>query len=162
MNTPALIEILLVEDNPRDAELMIRAFKKRNLANNLIHLEDGAEALDYLFNRGKYGDNNNHSLPKIVLLDLKLPKIDGLDVLREIKKNEATRAIPVVIVTSSAEDPDIKLAYALGANSYVIKPVNFESFTEVMSNLGLYWLLINKHTKPFVNRHFQRSFAASL
>jgi len=145
MNTPTMIEILLVEDNPRDAELMIRAFKKRNLANNLIHVDDGAKALDYLFCKGKYADNINHPLPKIVLLDLKLPKINGLEVLKQIKETESTHTIPVVIVTSSAEDPDIKLAYELGANSYVVKPVNFESFTEVMSNLGMYWLLINKH-----------------
>lgn len=145
MNEPRMIEILLVEDNPRDAELLIRAFKKRNLANNLIHVEDGAEALNVLFNRGKYKGNSNSVLPKIVLLDLKLPKVDGLEVLKEIKMNETTRTIPVVIVTSSAEDPDIKQAYALGANSYVVKPVNFEAFTEAMSNLGLYWLLLNKH-----------------
>ena len=147
MNNPTDIEILLVEDNSRDAELMIRALKKRNLANNLIHVEDGSEALDYLFNRGKYEERKNNASPKIVLLDLKLPKLNGLEVLREIKKNEHTRRIPVVIVTSSAEDPDIKLAYELGANSYVVKPVNFEAFTEVMSNLGLYWLLINQHLR---------------
>ena len=144
MNESNLIEILLVEDNPRDAELMIRAFKKRNLANNLIHVEDGAEALDFLFNRGKFEGRKAGSTPKIVLLDLKLPKVNGLEVLREIKNNEDTRKIPVVVVTSSAEDPDIKLAYELGANSYVVKPVNFEAFTEVVSNLGLYWLMINQ------------------
>jgi two-component system response regulator len=145
MNDPKIIEILLVEDNPRDAELIIRAFKKRNLANNLIHVEDGSEALDFLFNRGKYKERKESASPKIVLLDLKLPKVNGLEVLRQIKLNEHTRTIPVVVVTSSAEDPDIKLAYELGANSYVVKPVNFEAFTEVMSNLGLYWLLINQH-----------------
>ncbi len=144
MNESKLIEILLVEDNPRDAELMIRAFKKRNLANNLIHVEDGSEALDFLFNRGKFEGRKAGSAPKIVLLDLKLPKVNGLEVLREIKNNEDTRKIPVVVVTSSAEDPDIKLAYELGANSYVVKPVNFEAFTEVVSNLGLYWLMINQ------------------
>lgn len=144
MNESKLIEILLVEDNPRDAELMIRAFKKRNLANNLTHVEDGAEALDFLFNRGKFEGRKTGSAPKIVLLDLKLPKVNGLEVLREIKNNEGTRKIPVVVVTSSAEDPDIKLAYELGANSYVVKPVNFEAFTEVVSNLGLYWLMINQ------------------
>lgn len=147
MNNPTNIEILLVEDNPRDAELIIRAFKKRNLANNMTHVEDGSEALDFLFNRGKYEGRKNVASPKIVLLDLKLPKLNGLEVLHEIRKNENTRTIPVVIVTSSAEDPDIKLAYELGANSYVVKPVNFEDFTEVMSNLGLYWLLINQHPR---------------
>lgn len=145
MTDPKMIEILLVEDNPRDAELIIRTLTKRNLANHLVHVEDGSEALDFLFNRGKYEGQINHELPKIVLLDLKLPKVNGLEVLREIKNRESTRSIPVVIVTSSAEDPDIKLAYELGANSYVVKPVNFEAFTEVMSNLGLYWLLINQH-----------------
>ena len=145
MNDHKVIEILLVEDNPRDAELMIRAFKKRNLANNLVRVEDGVEALDFLFSRGKYEDRHGLAPAKIVLLDLKLPKMNGLEVLREIKKNEATRSIPVVVVTSSAEDPDIKLAYELGANSYVVKPVNFEKFTEVMSNIGMYWLLINQH-----------------
>ncbi len=145
MNDAKIVEILLVEDNPRDAELMVRALKKRNLANNLIHVEDGSAALDFLFNRGKYQEREDSALPKIVLLDLKLPKLNGLEVLREIKKNETTRRIPVVIVTSSAEDPDIKLAYELGANSYVVKPVNFDAFSDVMSSLGLYWLLINKH-----------------
>ena len=145
MNDHRVIEILLVEDNPRDAELMIRAFKKRNLANNLIRVEDGVEALDFLFNRGKYEDRRDLAPAKIVLLDLKLPKLSGLEVLREIKSSEVTRSIPVVVVTSSAEDPDIKRAYELGANSYVVKPVNFENFTEVMSNIGMYWLLINQH-----------------
>ncbi|HUI89372.1 MAG TPA: response regulator [Anaerolineales bacterium] len=143
MDEIRVIEILLVEDNPRDAELMIRALKKRNLANNLIHVEDGSEALDFLFNRGKYQERKNSSVPKVVLLDLKLPKVDGLEVLREMRENESTRKIPVVVVTSSSEDPDIKRAYELGANSYVVKPVEFEAFTEVMSNLGLYWLLVN-------------------
>ena len=147
MNNPTNIEILLVEDNPRDAELIIRAFKKHNFANNLIHVEDGSEALDFLFTRGKYEERKSSAAPKIVLLDLKLPKLNGLEVLREIRKNENTRTIPVVIVTSSAEDPDIKQAYELGANSYVVKPVNFEAFMEVMSNLGLYWLLINQHPR---------------
>ena len=143
MDEIKVIEILLVEDNPRDAELMIRALKKHNLANKLIRVEDGSEALDFLFNRGKYEERKDSSVPKVVLLDLKLPKVDGLEVLREIRKNEDTRKIPVVVVTSSSEDPDIKQAYELGANSYVVKPVEFESFTEVMSNLGLYWLLVN-------------------
>lgn len=144
MVNPMIFDILLVEDNPNDADLMMRAFKKRDLAYNLIHLEDGAQALDYLFCQGKYKDDLNQALPKIVFLDLKLPKIDGMEVLRKIRQNESTRTLPVVIVTSSAEDPDIQLAYELGANSYVVKPLNFESFSEVMSNLGFYWLSINK------------------
>ena len=144
MNSEKEIEIVLVEDNLRDAELMIRALKKRNLANNMIHLENGAEALDFIFARGNYANRTGMAPAKIVLLDLKLPKKNGLEVLKEIKGKEETRSIPVVVVTSSAEDPDIKRAYELGANSYVVKPVNFESFLEVMSNLGMYWLLINQ------------------
>jgi two-component system response regulator len=138
------VEILLVEDNPRDAELMIRALKKRNLVNHLHHVLDGVEALDFLLHRGNYEDRKKSVSPKIVFLDLKLPKLNGLEVLKELRSNELTRTIPVVIVTSSNEDPDIKLAYELGANSYVVKPVEFEAFSEVMSSLGFYWLLINK------------------
>jgi two-component system, response regulator len=143
MNDSKTIEILLVEDNPRDAELVIRAFKKRNLANNLTHVENGSDALDFLFNRGKFERRPHGSGPKLVLLDLKLPKVNGLEVLREIKGNAATRTIPVVVVTSSAEDPDIQRAYELGANSYVVKPVDFDAFMEVVSSLGMYWLVIN-------------------
>ncbi len=137
------VEILLVEDNPRDAELMIRALKKRNLANRLFHVSDGVEAIDFLLHKGKFSDRINTISPRIIFLDLKLPKIDGLQVLKEIRSNYSTRTIPVVIVTSSKEDPDILKAYELGASSYVVKPVDFESFSEVMSNLGFYWLLIN-------------------
>jgi two-component system response regulator len=143
MNDPDVIEILLVEDNPRDAELTIRALTKRNLANHLFHVKDGAEALDFLLNKGKYEGRENIQSPKVILLDLKLPKVDGLEVLRIIKANERTHTIPVVIVTSSAEDPDIKEAYKLGANSYVVKPVEFGTFMDAVSHLGLYWLLIN-------------------
>lgn len=141
------VEILLVEDNPRDAELTIRALKKNNLANRLIHVEDGREALDFLFAQGKYEDLTKDNLPKVVLLDLKLPKVNGLEVLRTMKSDERTRTIPVVIVTSSAEDPDIKAAYELGANSYVVKPVHFDAFIEVMTQLGGYWLLVNHPSK---------------
>ena len=141
------VDILLVEDNPQDAELTIRALKKHNLANRLITVEDGAEALDFIFCRGKYATRNNGQSPKVVLLDLKLPKVSGLDVLRALKQDEKTRAIPVVIVTSSREDPDIKTAYALGANSYVVKPVDFDAFAESVSSLGLYWLLVNQPPK---------------
>jgi two-component system response regulator len=138
------VDILLVEDNPQDAELTIRALKKHNLANRLIVVEDGADALDFIFGRGKYAGRDTGHPPKVVLLDLKLPKVSGLDVLRALKQDEQTRPIPVVIVTSSREDPDIKTAYALGANSYVVKPVNFDGFAEAVSNLGLYWLLVNQ------------------
>jgi two-component system, response regulator len=141
------IDILLVEDNPRDAELTVRAFKKRGLANHLVVVEDGAEALDYIFCRGKFLQRDTTQHPKVVLLDLKLPKVNGLEVLREIKLDEKTRIIPVVIITSSQQDPDIQTAYALGANSYVVKPVQFDSFQEVMGQLGLYWLQVNQPSK---------------
>ena len=147
MNDIDVVEVLLVEDNPRDAELTIRALKKHNLANQLFHVEDGAEALDFLFARGKYEGLEIDSPPKIVLLDLKLPKVNGLEVLRIMKTNERTRSIPVVVVTSSAEDPDMRTAYQLGANSYVIKPVQFEAFMEAMSKLGIYWLMVNHPMK---------------
>ncbi len=143
MNPFEIVDILLVEDNPRDAELTIRAFKKHNLANQLYVAKDGAEALDFIFCQGEYAEHAKLRLPKVVLLDLKLPKIDGLEVLHAIKSNEQTCRIPVVILTSSQQDPDIKSAYDLGANSYVVKPVNFEGFVEAMSQLGQYWILVN-------------------
>ena len=138
------VDILLVEDNPQDAELTIRALKKHNLANRLITVEDGAQALDFIFCRGKYATRELSHSPKVVLLDLKLPKVSGLEVLRALKQDERTRSIPVVVVTSSREDPDIKTAYSLGANSYVVKPVEFDAFAESVSSLGLYWLLVNQ------------------
>lgn len=147
MNSFSAVEILLVEDNHRDAELTIRALKKKHLANNLVHVEDGVQALDFLFGRGTFADRNLEDSPKVILLDLKLPRINGLEVLREIKADERTRTIPVVIVTSSAEDPDVSAAYKLGANSYVIKPVQFEAFIEAMSKLGVYWLMVNRPPK---------------
>ena len=143
MNDMKVVDILLVDDNPRDAELTIRALKKHNLANQIFVVEDGADALDFLFGRGKYTGREIVNLPKVVLLDLKLPKLNGLEVLRAIRADEQTRKIPVVVVTSSAEDPDIKAAYELGANSYVVKPVDFDAFLSAMSTLGFYWLLIN-------------------
>jgi two-component system, response regulator len=141
------VEILLVEDNPRDAELTIRALKRKNLANNLYHVEDGVEALDFLFGRGTYSGRDMNEPPKVVLLDMKLPRINGLEVLSALKSDERTRTIPVVIITSSAEDPDVKKAYELGANSYVIKPVQFDSFIEAMAKIGIYWLLVNHPVK---------------
>jgi two-component system response regulator len=138
------VDILLVEDNPQDAELTIRALKKHNLANRLFTVEDGVEALDFIFCRGKYATRDNGHSPKVVLLDLKLPKVSGLEVLRALKQDERTRFIPVVIVTSSREDPDIKTAYGLGANSYVVKPVDFDAFAQAVSSLGMYWLLVNQ------------------
>ncbi len=141
------VEILLVEDNPRDAELTIRALKKGNLANSLFHVEDGVDALDFIFARGKFSGRDVNEAPKVVLLDLKLPRIDGLEVLTALKADERTRTIPVVIVTSSAEDPDVKKAYLLGANSYVIKPVQFDAFIEAMVKVGIYWLMVNHPKK---------------
>ena len=147
MDDLSAVEILLVEDNPRDAELTIRALKKKNLANNLYHVEDGVEALDFLFARGKYGGRDINDTPKVVLLDLKLPRINGLEVLSAIKSDERTQSIPVVIITSSVEDPDVNTAYQLGANSYVLKPVQFDAFIEAMAKIGIYWLMVN-HPKP--------------
>jgi len=138
------IEILIVEDNRDDAELTIRALQKQNLANKLIHLQDGAEALDFLFATGKYTGRNLDFVPRVVFLDLKMPKVDGKEVLRAIKSDPRTRAIPVVILTSSAEDPDVRVCYELGANSYIVKPVEFDKFAHIVSDLGLYWILINK------------------
>lgn len=147
MNDLNAVEILLVEDNPHDAELTIRALKKKHLANKVFHVEDGAQALDFLFARGRFADRNMEDSPKVILLDLKLPRINGLEVLSAIKEDERTRNIPVVIVTSSAEDPDVHTAYQLGANSYVIKPVEFDAFIEAMSKVGIYWLMVNHPPK---------------
>jgi two-component system response regulator len=147
METTGVVDLLLVEDNPQDAELTVRTLKKQNLANRLFTVEDGAEALDFVYCRGKYATRSAGQSPRVILLDLKLPKVSGLDVLRALKQDESTRSIPVVIVTSSREDPDIKAAYELGANSYVVKPVDFESFAEAVSRLGLYWLLVNQPPK---------------
>ena len=132
------LSILLVEDNPRDAELTLRAFAKSNLANNILVAHDGVEALEIVYGR------TGAERPRVILLDLKLPKLDRLEVLRKLKSDDRTRAIPVVIVTSSKQDPDIKTAYDLGANSYVVKPVDFESFMKTMSELGFYWLAVNQ------------------
>ena len=141
------VEILVVEDNPRDAELTLRALKKNNLANNILVAKDGAEALDFFFCRGKFEKRSFTNPPKVVLLDLKLPKVNGLEVLKEIKSNPLTKKLPVVVITSSKEDPDIKAAYELGANSYVVKPVDFDDFIKAMQNTGLFWLLVNETPK---------------
>jgi two-component system response regulator len=143
MNDHYAVEVLLVEDNPRDAELTIRALKSRHLASSLFHVEDGAQALDFLYGRGNYKGRPLDAAPKVVLLDLKLPKVSGLEVLRLMKQDARLSTVPVVIVTSSAEDPDMQAAYRLGANSYVVKPVKFDEFVEAMSRLGVYWLLLN-------------------
>lgn len=138
------IEILLVEDNPNDAELTIRALKKNNLANNITHLEDGAAALDYLFCEGIYAGRESFPRPKVILLDLKMPKIGGIEVLTRVKSDERTQSIPVVVLTSSKEDPDIKRCYELGVNSYIVKPVGFDNFLKAVAELGMYWLLLNE------------------
>ena len=138
------VEILIVEDNLDDAELTIRALKKSHLANHVTHLVDGAEALDFLFGMGSYAGRDILNVPKVILLDLKMPKVNGLEVLARIKAESHTRMIPVVILTSSAEDPDVKKSYELGANSYIVKPVEFQDFARVISELGMYWLVINK------------------
>lgn len=141
------IEILIVEDNPHDAELALRALKKNNLANSILVAQDGAEALDFFFCRGKFAKRSFTNPPKVVLLDLKLPKVSGLEVLKIVKKDIRTSHIPIVVVTSSKQEPDMKEAYSLGVNSYVVKPVDFDQFVNAMSSLGLYWLLVNEALK---------------
>ncbi len=136
--------ILLVEDNPRDEALTLRAFKKNNIVNDVTVARDGVEALDYLFATGMYAERDKSEVPQMVLLDLKLPKIDGLEVLRRIRENESTRRLPVVVFTSSSEEEDMIKSYDLGANSYVRKPVDFDQFLEATRQLGLYWLVINE------------------
>jgi two-component system response regulator len=147
MNQFNAVEILIVEDNPNDAELTIMALKEQNLANKIYVVEDGEEALDFIFCRGQFAERKPCSAMKVVFLDLKLPKVNGLEVLKELKTSEKTKKLPVVIVTSSREDPDIQTAYDLGANSYIVKPVQFDEFRQAMSNVGLYWLLVNQSPK---------------
>ena len=137
-------DILIVEDNANDALLTIRSLKEHNLANNIVHVRDGQEALDYLFAKGAYSDRDPLNLPKAILLDLKLPKLDGLQVLARIRDDERMKCVPVVIFTSSQEEGDLEKSYKLGANSYIVKPVEFESFTAAIKQMGLYWLLLNK------------------
>ena len=136
--------ILLVEDNPDDEILTVRALKKNNILNDIIVVRDGAEALDYLFGAGSYADRDMTVMPQLILLDLKLPKIDGLEVLRRVRGNEKTRLLPVVVLTSSSEEQDMIESYSLGANSYIRKPVDFNQFSEAVKNLGLYWLVLNE------------------
>jgi two-component system, response regulator len=138
------VEVLLVEDNIHDAEMTIRSLKKVNLANNLVHVKDGEEALDFIFAQGKFADRDIINGPKVILLDIKMPKVDGIEVLRRIKSDEATRCIPVVIMTSSKEEQDIISSYELVVNSYVVKPVDFEVFAKAVSQLGMYCLITNQ------------------
>jgi two-component system, response regulator len=148
------VEVLLVEDNMHDAEMTIRSLKKVNLANNLVHVKDGEEALEFIFAQGKFAGRDLVNSPKVILLDIKMPKVDGIEVLRRIKADEATRCIPVVIMTSSKEELDIVSSYALGVNSFVVKPVDFEGFAKAVSQLGMYWLLTNQ---PPLSPHLKHS-----
>ena len=141
---PNEVEILLVEDNPNDEELTLKALKRHNFANGVHVVRDGAEALDYIFATGAYANRNIQERPKLILLDLKLPKVDGIEVLRRIKSEEDSKVIPVVVLTSSNEDRDIIDSYRLGVNSYIVKPVDFDKFIKAVSELGLYWMILNK------------------
>ncbi len=141
------VEILIVEDNPNDAEMAIRALKRNNLTNKVLVVTDGEEALDFIFSRGKYIMRKKCVRPRMVLLDLKLPKIDGLEVLKEIKGNPETRIIPVIILTSSKQEKDLVESYNLGVNSYIVKPVEFEKFVDAVNELGMYWLLLNQQPR---------------
>src|SRR5580698_1009549 len=138
------VEILLVEDNMEDAELTIYSLNKINLANHLFHVKDGAEALDFIFARGAYSKRSKAHKRRVILLDIKMPKVDGIQVLRKIKANPSTKTIPVVIMTSSKEEQDIITSYNLGVNSYVVKPIHTEDFVKAVSDLGLFWLIINQ------------------
>jgi CheY-like chemotaxis protein len=147
MNVEWPVEILLVEDNSSDAELALHALKKHKLANRIEVVRDGAEALDFIFARGSFSHRDINQTPRVVLLDLKLPKVDGLEVLRQIKGDPRTRKIPVVVLTSSREERDVMESYNLGVNSYILKPVDFQQFTEAVRTIGLYWLLLNEPPK---------------
>lgn len=146
-------DILLCEDNKRDADLTIRALKKYNVTNNIVWVKDGEEALDYLLSRGNYL-NNPHDSPKVILLDLKMPKMDGLAVLKEIRAHNDTKLIPVVIMTSSQEESDIADSYNRGANSYIVKPVDFKKFMDSIAEVGLYWMLLNRPPKTLNDKKY--------
>lgn len=141
------VEILLIEDNPNDAELSLYALKKYKVANNIFHARDGAEALDYIFCTGPFANRQIEDVPRVILLDLKLPKVDGHEVLRRIKSDDRTKNIPVVVLTSSREERDVIESYHQGVNSYIVKPIDFEQFTEAVRKLGMYWLLLNEIPK---------------
>jgi CheY-like chemotaxis protein len=142
-----IVEILLVEDNPQDLQLALRALAKSNLTNHIEVVRDGAEALEFIFGEGAYAGRKLENGPKVILLDLKLPKVDGLEVLKRIKGDERTKAIPVVMLTSSKEQSDLVESYRLGVNSYIVKPVNFERFAQAVQELGMYWVLLNQSPK---------------
>ena len=142
------VELLLAEDNPRDAEMTMRALRKVNFANKVHWVKDGEEALDFIFCTGAYSGRDVGHTPKLILLDIKMPKIDGIEVLRRVKGNERTRTIPVVVMTSSNEERDVFESYRLGVNSYIVKPVNFTAFVETVASLGMYWILSNRTPQP--------------
>lgn len=143
----SFVEILLVEDNPNDAELAMIALQENNLSNHVVWLKDGAQALDFIFGRGKFSERNINNQPKVILLDLKMPKVGGIEVLKTIRNNDLTKKIPVVVLTSSKEDKDIVETYDLGVNSYIVKPVDFDKFNECVKEIGYYWLLVNQPAK---------------
>jgi len=145
---PEGMEVLLIEDNPADAELTMHALRKENVANQIVHLADGEQALDFLFCRGAYASRSFADPPRVVLLDLKMPRVDGLDVLRAVKADARTRSIPVVVMTASREEQDLVSSYQLGVNSYIQKPVDFDRFRDVVRQLGLYWLIVNEPAPP--------------
>ena len=147
MNEPNVVELLLVEDNPQDLELALRALRKAKLTNAIHIARDGVEALEYVFCEGPYATRKVSDCPKVILLDLKLPRVDGLAVLKRIKGDPRTKLIPIVVLTSSKEQSDVIESHQLGVNSYIVKPVNFEQFAETVSELGLYWLLLNQPPK---------------
>jgi CheY-like chemotaxis protein len=138
------VEILLVEDSARDAELTLRALRKKNLANRVYWVKDGAEALEFMFREAAYAGRDPAQVPKLVLLDIKMPKVDGIEVLRRLKADAATRAVPVVVMTSSAEERDLVDSYRLGVNSYIVKPIAFDAFLDTVAQVGLYWVLANR------------------
>jgi CheY-like chemotaxis protein len=144
MPNPEQVDIVMVEDNPNDAELALRELRKRKLANTIIHLKDGQEALDWMFRTGPYAGRPADQFPKLVLLDLKLPKIDGLQVLQALRADERTRSIPVVMMTSSREESDVARSYKLGVNSFIVKPIDFDTFSAAVAEVGHYWLLLNQ------------------
>jgi len=147
MNTNRTVEILLVEDNPEDLELTLRALRQANLANHIEVTRDGAEALDFIFCEGIHADRKIEDTPKLILLDLKLPKVDGIEVVQRIKSDPRTKHIPIVVLTSSKEQSDLVRSFHSGANSYIVKPVNFDGFTKAVQEIGMYWLLLNETPK---------------